>query len=183
MFDRVGGLDDGRVRRRGGGFRGGDAWDRLRWRRGQLDGRRGGRRRGVDVDRPGHGPGLTHVGFDVVQDAAGALLGGGAAQDIAAGGAAEQAAALQALLASKDGKAIAARPAAAPAVVPAPAPAKVEPKKSFLGILAQPFAKTKWYTWAIAGGVTALVVGLMVAGRYGKDSVTLDATYTPPAQN
>lgn len=35
----------------------------------------------------------------------------------------------------------------------------------------------KWYTWALAGGVVALVVGVLVASKVGDDSLTVTASH------
>lgn len=98
----------------------------------------------------------------------------GAAQEVSAGPPGEQAARLLAMTVinkdGKDGKA----PLSKPAEVARPQPPQ---ERSFLGNLMKPFAKTKWYTWVIAGGVVALVAGLMIAGRFGKDEVTVQTTY------
>ncbi len=40
-----------------------------------------------------------------------------------------------------------------------------------------PFAKTKWYTWVVAGGVAALIGGLLIAERFSKDKLTVTATH------
>ncbi len=58
-------------------------------------------------------------------------------------------------------------PANALVAQPAPQPAK----KSKLG------AWGKWYTWVAAGGVVALVVGILVAQKVGSDSLTVTATH------
>jgi hypothetical protein len=39
-----------------------------------------------------------------------------------------------------------------------------------------PFAKTKWYTWVVAGGVVALIVGLLIAEKVSTDKVVVTAT-------
>jgi hypothetical protein len=57
-----------------------------------------------------------------------------------------------------------------PAVVGIAAPAP-EKKKSRLG------AWGKWYTWVAAGGVVALVVGVLIASKVGDDSLTVTATH------
>lgn len=50
----------------------------------------------------------------------------------------------------------------------APPPAK---KKSWL-----PFRNTKWYTWVVAGGVAALIAGLLIAEKVSPEKVTISAT-------
>lgn len=40
-----------------------------------------------------------------------------------------------------------------------------------------PFAKTKWYTWVIAGGVAALIGGLLIAERFSSEKITVTATH------
>ena len=52
--------------------------------------------------------------------------------------------------------------------VSAPAPEK---KKSRLG----PWGK--WYTWVAAGGIVALVVGVLIASKVGDDSLTVSASH------
>ena len=54
------------------------------------------------------------------------------------------------------------------AIVAAAAPEK---KKSRLG------AWGKWYTWVAAGGVVALVVGVLIASKVGDDSLTVTASH------
>jgi hypothetical protein len=49
--------------------------------------------------------------------------------------------------------------------------AQPPPKKSRLG------AWGKWYTWVAAGGVVALVVGVLIASKVGDDSLTVTATH------
>ncbi|MFO0574468.1 MAG: hypothetical protein U1A78_10735 [Polyangia bacterium] len=39
-----------------------------------------------------------------------------------------------------------------------------------------PFAKTKWYTWVVAGGVVALIAGLLIAEKVSTDKVVVTAT-------
>lgn len=58
----------------------------------------------------------------------------------------------------------------------AQAQVKQEPKKSSFSFLGISFRKTKWYTWVIAGGVAALIAGLLIAEQVGSDSVTVHAT-------
>jgi hypothetical protein len=40
-----------------------------------------------------------------------------------------------------------------------------------------PFGKTKWYTWVIAGGVLALLAGILIADKVSTDKVTISATH------
>ena len=40
-----------------------------------------------------------------------------------------------------------------------------------------PFGKTKWYTWAIAGGVLALLAGILIADKVSTDKVTISASH------
>ncbi len=49
--------------------------------------------------------------------------------------------------------------------------AQPEPKKSKLG----PWGK--WYTWVAAGGIVALVVGVLIASKVGSDSLTVSAMH------
>jgi hypothetical protein len=58
-------------------------------------------------------------------------------------------------------------PLVAGAVSAQPAPSK----KSRLG----PWGK--WYTWVAAGGIVALVVGVLIASKVGDDSLTVTATH------
>lgn len=47
---------------------------------------------------------------------------------------------------------------------------KEAPKKKGL------FGNTKWYTWAVAGGVVALIAGLLIAEKVSPEKVTVSAT-------
>lgn len=87
--------------------------------------------------------------------------------DIAAGTIESQAASVRRLLASPEtpGVTALAQPAA-----PTTAPAKAAPKKRGL------FGGTKWYTWVVAGGVVALIAGLLIAEKTSPEKVTLSAT-------
>ena len=40
-----------------------------------------------------------------------------------------------------------------------------------------PFGKTKWYTWVIAGGVLALLAGILIADKVSTDKVTISASH------
>ncbi len=40
-----------------------------------------------------------------------------------------------------------------------------------------PFGKTKWYTWVIAGGVVALLAGILIADKVSTDKVTISASH------
>ena len=40
-----------------------------------------------------------------------------------------------------------------------------------------PFAKTRWYTWVSAGGVAALIAGLLIAERFSSEKITVTATH------
>jgi hypothetical protein len=63
----------------------------------------------------------------------------------------------------------------APVVVQAPrAPQKVAPRNT--GGFRLPFTRAKWYSWVIAGGVVALIAGLLIAERVGSDQVVVEAT-------
>jgi hypothetical protein len=64
-------------------------------------------------------------------------------------------------------------PGVAAAVTKAPAPADKEKGKTGSRL---PFAKTKWYTWVVAGGVVALVAGLLIAEKVSTDKVVITAT-------
>lgn len=94
--------------------------------------------------------------------------------EIASGPSATQA---QALLGMSDGAAgAAAGGAALPAgAVAGGAPAKpAAPAKSGFKL---PFSNTKWYTWVVAGGVAALIAGLLIAERVSPEKVTISATH------
>ena len=54
-------------------------------------------------------------------------------------------------------------------VQPPPPPAK---KQSWL-----PFRNTKWYTWVVAGGVAALIAGLLIAEKVSPEKLTISATH------
>lgn len=90
----------------------------------------------------------------------------GATAEIAAGGAAAQAQALRELLGRTDTGA-----KAVPGAALAKSPPADPKKKSWL-----PFAKTKWYNWVIAGGVAALIAGLLISERVTPEKVTITAT-------
>ncbi|MCS6915871.1 MAG: hypothetical protein RMK29_03060 [Myxococcales bacterium] len=53
-----------------------------------------------------------------------------------------------------------------------PSRERQQPKPS----LRLPFVRAKWYSWVIAGGVVALIAGLLIAERFGTDKVTIEAT-------
>jgi hypothetical protein len=90
----------------------------------------------------------------------------GALTDVAAGAAAAQAKQIAALTGGQGvGKA-----------APAPAQAKAQPEKKTFSFLGISFRKTKWYTWVIAGGVAALIAGLLIAEQVGSDAVTVHAS-------
>lgn len=86
--------------------------------------------------------------------------------EIAAGAANSQAQSMIALCdeGKKSGPGVAAGPALAAGKAP---PAK----KSWL-----PFRNTKWYTWVVAGGVAALIAGLLIAEKVSPEKVTISAT-------
>jgi len=60
---------------------------------------------------------------------------------------------------------------AGPPLAAGVAKAPEQPKKSKLG----PWGK--WYTWVAAGGIVALVVGVLIASKVGNDSLTVTATH------
>jgi hypothetical protein len=65
-------------------------------------------------------------------------------------------------------------PGVAAAVAKAPAaPADKDKGKTGSRL---PFAKTKWYTWVVAGGVVALIAGLLIAEKVSTDKVVVTAT-------
>lgn len=65
---------------------------------------------------------------------------------------------------------------APPVVAQAPkGPRMAAPKSSGSGFRL-PFTRAKWYSWVIAGGVVALIAGLLIAERVGGDKVTIEAT-------
>ena len=104
----------------------------------------------------------------------------GATGEIAAGQAPSQAQALSALMRHDE----AATPAGVTAALAAaggksatgkdgassPAGSKEAPKKKGL------FGNTKWYTWVVAGGVVALIAGLLIAEKVSPEKVTISAT-------
>ncbi|MBL8634561.1 MAG: hypothetical protein JNM40_15165 [Myxococcales bacterium] len=101
----------------------------------------------------------------------------GPVSEVAIGNPAAQADALLALAA---GTAAQAQVTSAPATAsPAPkavaAKAPADDKKSSGWKL--PFAKTKWYTWVVAGGVAALIGGLLIAERFSSEKITVTATH------
>jgi hypothetical protein len=67
-----------------------------------------------------------------------------------------------------------AAPATATAAAKAAAPASDKDKSSGSKL---PFAKTKWYTWVVAGGVAALIGGLLIAERFSSEKITVTATH------
>lgn len=73
-------------------------------------------------------------------------------------------------------------PAAAPAgqpkaVAAAASAAKPPEKEKPASGFKLAFGKTKWYTWVIAGGVVALLAGILIADKVSSDSVTVTATH------
>lgn len=81
----------------------------------------------------------------------------------------------QALLALADsGRAGATAPGVAAAVAGAgkggPGAGKEAPKRGLFG-------NTKWYTWVVAGGVVALIAGLLIAEKVSPEKVTVSATH------
>lgn len=101
----------------------------------------------------------------------------GPASEVAIGTPAAQADGLVALAAGAATSAQATN-AAAPAASPASkavAKAPADDKKSSGWKL--PFAKTKWYTWVVAGGVAALIGGLLIAERFSSEKITVTATH------
>jgi hypothetical protein len=40
-----------------------------------------------------------------------------------------------------------------------------------------PFSNTKWYTWVVAGGVAALIAGLLIAEKVSPQTETITATH------
>ncbi len=94
----------------------------------------------------------------------------GPPSDVPAGPAANQAKTLLAMCstaaAQKSGALL---PGAVPGTAQAAPPAK---KKSWW-----PFSNTKWYTWVVAGGVAALIAGLLIAEKVSPQTVTITATH------
>lgn len=91
----------------------------------------------------------------------------GPTSEVPAGPAATQAQALIALCES----AAMGRTGPGPAIPPAAVAQKAAPPpKSKL-----PFANTKWYTWVIAGGVAALIAGLLIAEKVSPEKITISA--------
>ena len=103
----------------------------------------------------------------------------GPSGEVAIGPPASQADALVAQLAGTAAPAakLAVAPSAvvAPGAKPATAPEPAEKDKSTGSKL--PFAKTKWYTWVVAGGVAALIGGLLIAERFSSEKITATATH------
>lgn len=95
----------------------------------------------------------------------------GPAADVPAGAASEQAQRLVALVQGK------APPAASGASVAKATPAKKAESTSSGGFLGLRFTKAKWYSWVVAGGVAAVIVGLLVADHFSTDSVTVHAAH------
>lgn len=93
----------------------------------------------------------------------------GALSEVASGPSAAQA---QVLLALSDGTAGAGGAALPAGAVPG-APAKPAAKSGFK----LPFSNTKWYTWVVAGGVAALIAGLLIAERVSPEKVTISVTH------
>ncbi len=96
--------------------------------------------------------------------------------EVGAGPANGQAQALTALLRGPDGStppgvasALAAG-GAKPATGKDASSSKEAPKKKGL------FGNTKWYTWVVAGGVVALIAGLLIAEKASPEKVTISAT-------
>ncbi len=100
----------------------------------------------------------------------------GAANEISAGPAPSQAQAIAGLLRRDDGATpagVASALAAGtgkPATSKDAAASKEAPKKKGL------FGNTKWYTWVVAGGVVALIAGLLIAEKVSPEKVTISAT-------
>lgn len=90
--------------------------------------------------------------------------------DLAAGTAEQQAQGALRLLQGQG-----AAPVLAPAAV-AQAAQKAEPKSGgFLGLNFS-FSRKRWYNWVIAGGVAALIAGLLIADQFKSNGVTIHAT-------
>lgn len=72
-------------------------------------------------------------------------------------------------------------PAAAPVsqtkAVAAAATAKPPEKEKASSGFKLAFGKTKWYTWVIAGGVVALLAGILIADKVSSDKVTVTASH------
>jgi hypothetical protein len=98
-------------------------------------------------------------------------LWSGPPAEIASGAAAAQA---QALLALTAGPPPPQSPTSAAALAPAAAVAAPKPVK---GGFRLPFANTKWYTWVVAGGVAALIAGLLIAEKFSPEKLTISATH------
>lgn len=100
-------------------------------------------------------------------------------QDIGAGPEPGQAALAVSLAQSGAAPGLPGTPGAVPAgAIAAPgkkADAKPEGKSSSI-VSKLPFAKTRWYTWVIAGGVAALIAGLLISEKVSTDKVTITAT-------
>lgn len=101
----------------------------------------------------------------------------GTASEVTAGSVDAQGQALLSLCSTAAAKKVApARPGSAVAAAPAkPAQEAQAPpaKKGWRGL----FANTKWYTWVVAGGVVALVAGLLIAERVSPEKITITATH------
>lgn len=96
----------------------------------------------------------------------------GPSSEVASGPPATQAQALLALAGSAGGAA--AVPAGAVAGgTSTPAKPAAQPKSGFK----LPFSNTKWYTWVVAGGVAALIAGLLIAERVSPEKVTISVTH------
>jgi hypothetical protein len=39
-----------------------------------------------------------------------------------------------------------------------------------------PLSRVKWYTWVVAGGVVALIAGLLISEKVSDDKVTISAS-------
>lgn len=69
-----------------------------------------------------------------------------------------------------------AKAAGAAAAAAAAKPPEKPPEKFGSGFKLA-FSKTKWYTWVIAGGVVALLAGILIADKVSSDKVTVTATH------
>ncbi len=99
----------------------------------------------------------------------------GPISEIAAGAPAAQSLALIALCdltASGSGSAPKTEPLLPNQTTQSAKPAGPAKKKSWL-----PFANTKWYTWVVAGGVVALIAGLLIAEKVSPEKLTVSATH------
>ncbi len=97
--------------------------------------------------------------------------------EIAAGPATIQGPALAALSQRSDGS----LPAGVASALAAGSAGKSAPGKDAAGGKEAPkkkglFGNTRWYTWVVAGGVVALIAGLLIAEKVSPEKVTISAT-------